>query len=138
MEREVQARSSQRTNCHRLQIRIMGIRRTTKRLFEAYLCHKRLMSQEGASKPLTQGCFDLAILRYSLHFALESRGPNGRRTEHQNGRGVPLEGHPTPIVAMTYIIKILQVEGLALKLRGTPGISLVLWWFCCVQVVSNN
>ena len=50
------------------------------------------MSQEGASKPLTQGCFDLAILRYSLHFALESRGPNGRRTEHQIGRGVPYLG----------------------------------------------
>ena len=48
------------------------------------------MSQEGASKPLTQGCFDLAILRYSLHFALESRGPNGRRTEHQIGREASL------------------------------------------------
>ena len=69
---------------------------------------------------------------------LNSRGINGKRTEHQNGRGVPLEGHPTPIVAMTYIIKNLEVKGLALKLRGTPGISLVLWWFCCVKFVSNN
>ena len=39
---------------------------------------------------------------------------------------------------MTYIIKNLEVKGLALKLRGTPGISLVLWWFCCVKFVSNN
>ena len=75
---------------------------------------------------------------YWAHNPLNSRGINGKRTEHQNGRGVPLEGHPTPIVAMTYIIKNLEVKGLALKLRGTPGISLVLWWFCCVKFVSNN
>ena len=66
---------------------------------------------------------------YWAHNPLNSRGINGKRTEHQNGRGVPLEGHPTPIVVMTYIIKNLEVKGLALKLRGTPGISLVLWWF---------
>ena len=73
--------------------------------------------------------YDFVALSYTYrtHNPLNSRGINGKRTEHQNGRGVPLEGHTHAHVAMTYIIKILQVEGLAVELRGNPGISLVLW-----------
>ena len=72
-----------------------------------------------------------------FEISLISRGINGKRTEHQNGRGVPLEGH-TQAHWRWPTYQNLQVGGLADKLRGTPGISLVLWWFCCVQFVSNN
>ena len=67
---------------------------------------------------------------------LNSRGINGKRTEHQNGRGVPLERHPTPIVAMAYIIKIAggrtgsQAPGHS---RDFPSSLVVLLCTNCVQ-----
>ena len=117
----------------------IGLLWNTKRRY----CHYGRLTM----KPIVSACCCRSLLQFCMCdrmlylAALESRGPNERRSDWapELERGSLARRSPTPAIdCVDYIrIRAKKRKFAPLGPQGTRGISPVFQWFCCVKVVSN-